>query len=484
MPVSIIASVFPFKDRLFIGHAGDLIAHLKDDLSQFKAKTIGHTVVMGRKTWDSLPASRRPLPGRNNIVITRDMSAIDIETGLQHVKYMTWSDFLKFLVPDKQYWVIGGAEIYRLFMSLAPSSPAYPRDLYITEVYSKTLIQEGDTVFPDLNDGYKLQTVSDEIIEPPYSYRYLHYTASSSHSHQTEKPYLDILRLALSGKPRSDRTGVGTRSVFGAQWRFDISESVPLLTTKRVPWKACIEELLWFLRGDTDARILQRKGVKIWDGNTSRAFLDSRGLQEYEEGILGPGYGWAMRHFGGTYHPRFANSLDLESGLTEKAGGFDQVQYILEELRTNPFSRRIMMSYWNPCDFDKIALLPCHYSCQFYVEEESDGTRYLSCHWTQRSQDVFLGAPFNVFSYAVMTYIIAAKTGMRPRSLICSVGDLHVYQNHIDQVQEQLNRSMRTLPKLILDPSVATKEFDEMTIDDFKIVGYFPHPMIKAPMAV
>jgi thymidylate synthase len=268
--------------------------------------------------------------------------------------------------------------------------------------------------------------------------------------------------------------------MFGHQISFDISQSIPLFTTKRVPWKSCIEELLWFMRGDTDAKILQHKGVHIWDGNTSREFLDSRGLQHYDAGILGAGYGWQWRFFGANYSQAFADTSEIDRS---KIGGFDQLAYVENELRTNPFSRRIMMSYWNPTDFDKTSLLPCHFTCQFYVTERY-GERYLSCHFVMRSNDLFLGNPFNIFSYAVLTYILAMRCDMKPDRLVYSVGDAHIYKNHLEQVAEQLHRSPRPFPKLRLNSEVRTKSIDNITVDDFDIVGYFPHPSIRAPMAI
>jgi thymidylate synthase len=187
-----------------------------------------------------------------------------------------------------------------------------------------------------------------------------------------------------------------------------------------------------------------------------------------------------MRFFGAKYSQAFADTSKVD---TSKIGGFDQISYILDLLQNDPFSRRILMSYWNPPDFEKTALLPCHFNVQFYVEELNN-QRYLSCHFTMRSNDLFLGHPFNIFSYAVMTYILAAKSNMKPKELVFTGGDVHIYKNHIEQVNEQLNRLNRPLPKLILNPAVKYKDFKDITIDDFNIVGYFPHGMIKAPMAV
>jgi thymidylate synthase len=292
----------------------------------------------------------------------------------------------------------------------------------------------------------------------------------------SEQEYLRIARRVLyDGKPREDRTGTGTISLFGEQMRFDISKYVPLLTTKFVPWKAVIKELLWMCRGETDAGILQKQGVNIWNGNTSRAFLDSRGLNDLPEGDIGGGYGHVWRYCGATYK----TCKDDYTGQ-----GVDQLAAIEESLKNDPMSRRHFMTAWNPPALNRMALPPCHLSVQFYVETDSSGTKHLSAHMYQRSVDVFLGSPFNVFSYTVLTYILAKRCGMMPKELIISMGDTHIYKDHIRCVEEQLSRPLFAPPQLIIDDSVATKDWKDITIDDFKICNYEYHPAIKAAMSV
>jgi len=503
MPIHFVACVFQYQNRLCIGARGGLIvpSGLKHDLAFFRTLTKGHTVVMGRRTWDSLPEERRPLKDRVNIVLTRQGGVYDTSQA----SFMDFDTFReRYRGGEQTVYVIGGGEIFSLFMECRDQAMR-PEHIYLTEAVlnpnsaeyknmADAFAQKDVAWMPHFDASYLLRHFSDKVVEGGCQYRILQYVLGGGGGvgwggGGGEDAYLNLLGTVMtSGKTRPDRTGVGTISIFGAQLRFDISEVVPLLTTKRMAWKSCIEELLWFLRGDTDAKILQGKGVKIWDGNTSREFLDMRGLIDYDAGVLGPGYGWAMRHYGATYHPLFADKSELTDAEERCIGGFDQLEYVVEQLRTDPFSRRIMMSYWNPPDFDKIALLPCHFSCQFYVEEpepsDEDRKMILSCLWTQRSQDTLLGTPFNAFSYAVLTYILAARVGMRPGQLICSGGDVHIYQNHVEQVKEQLSRTMRPLPKLVVDKSVATKRWKELRIEDFEIVGYFPHPMIRAEMAV
>ena len=291
-----------------------------------------------------------------------------------------------------------------------------------------------------------------------------------------EYVYLELLTKVINeGKSREDRTGTGTISIFGHQMRFDISETIPVLTTKFVPWKSCIKELLWFLKGQTDVTLLQKQGVRIWDGNSSREFLDNRGLHHLPEGDIGAGYGFNWRHFGASYKT-------CKDDYTSQ--GFDQVEFILNELRTNPCSRRLYMTAWDPSKLDQMALPPCHLSAQFYVDFDEDGTKHLSCQMYQRSVDTFLGCPWNIMSYAVLTHVFAKMCGMKPKELIMCLGDTHIYKNHIDQVKEQLSRTPYPFPKLLLSDNVAIKTVDELEMSDFELVDYKYHPSIKAVMAV
>lgn len=289
----------------------------------------------------------------------------------------------------------------------------------------------------------------------------------------SEQQYLNLLRDILeNGERRSDRTGTGTISVFGRQLRFDISQSVPCITTKRVPWKKVAEELLWFVRGDTHVRSLQEKGVHIWDANSSREFLDAAGLHSLPEGDIGPGYGHQWRRFGAEY-------TTATTAAPIGAAGFDQLSFVIDQLIHNPTSRRIFMSAWNPGDLSKMALPPCHVSAQFYV---SSGRR-LSCHMYQRSVDAFLGFPWNMLSYTMLSYLLAARTGLVPHQLIISTGDTHIYQDHEAQVLMQLLRSPLPAPKLHLSHSVISAPLHSITVDDFELLDYKSHPPIQARMS-
>ncbi len=282
--------------------------------------------------------------------------------------------------------------------------------------------------------------------------------------------YNDVVReVLINGLERTDRTSVGTVSLFGKRMVFDISQNCPLLTCKRVPWKSCIKELLWFIRGETDAKILQKQGVKIWDGNSSREFLDNRGLTDYDEGECGPIYGWQIRRSGAPY--------------PDPEGGVDQLLYIENLLKTDPFSRRILWNLWIPSDLPKMSLTCCHYAFQLYVTKKDDQL-YLSGMVNLRSNDLFLGNPFNIFSYYVLIRILCIRTKMKPLELILNIGDAHIYKNHMLQVKEQIERINRSLPVLNINPSVYGKNWEDIKIEDFSLVGYFPDTSIKAPMAV
>ena len=263
------------------------------------------------------------------------------------------------------------------------------------------------------------------------------------------RQYHDLLRLVLDqGKPRADRTGTGTLSIFGAQARFDLRENFPLLTTKKLHLKSIIYELLWFLRGDTNVHYLNEHGVSIWD-----EWAD-------ETGDLGRVYGAQWRDWRG------------ENGVR-----VDQIENVIAQIKLNPQSRRLIVSAWNPAEIDKMALPPCHVLFQFYLQ---DGE--LSCQLYQRSADLFLGVPFNIASYSLLTMMVAQVADLKPGDFVHTFGDLHLYQNHLEQAREQLLRDCRSLPSMKLNPAV--KNIHEFKFEDFELVGYDPHPAIKAPIAV
>lgn len=264
------------------------------------------------------------------------------------------------------------------------------------------------------------------------------------------KQYLDLLKLVLeNGSERSDRTGVGTIGVFGAQARFNLEDSFPLLTTKKLHTRSIIHELLWFLKGDTNVKYLRDNKVTIWD-----EWAD-------ENGDLGRVYGAQWRDW-----------------IAPDGRHIDQIRELVEGLKRDPFSRRHIVCAWNPGELDKMALPPCHALFQFYVSPDGG----LSCQLYQRSADLFLGVPFNIASYAILTMMLAQVCGLKAKEFVHSFGDLHIYKNHLEQVKTQLSRQPRALPKLKLNP--LRKNLEDFVFEDFEIVGYDPHPAIKAPIAV
>ncbi len=263
------------------------------------------------------------------------------------------------------------------------------------------------------------------------------------------RQYHDLLRLVLErGVAKADRTGTGTLSVFGHQMRFDLAEGFPLVTTKKLHLRSIVHELLWFLRGETNVRYLRENGVTIWD-----EWAD-------ESGELGPVYGHQWR-----------------SWPARDGGTIDQIAQVLDQIRRNPDSRRLIVTAWNPADIDRMRLPPCHCLFQFYVA----GGR-LSCQLYQRSADIFLGVPFNIASYALLTMMIARATGLQPGEFVHTLGDAHLYSNHLEQARLQLAREPRALPQMDLDPSV--RDLFAFRYVHFRLVGYDPHPHIPAPVAV
>jgi thymidylate synthase len=300
--------------------------------------------------------------------------------------------------------------------------------------------------------------------------------------------YLDLLKHILeNGSEKSDRTGVGTKSIFGYQLRMDLNDGFPLMTTKKMFTKGIIYELLWFLKGDTNIRYLVENDVHIWDEWPFTDFLTANGLNEKF-----PRYSsaWIDRK------KEFIKNIKTDNGFADKWGNLgpvygkqwrrwssengteiDQIANVIETLKNNPDSRRMIVNAWNVSDLGKMALTPCHTMFQFYVAEGK-----LSCHMYQRSADVFLGVPFNIASYALLTMIIAQVAGLNHGDFILTFGDVHIYTNHMEQVREQISREPRALPKMTINPKV--KNIDDFTFQDFKLTDYNPYPAIKADIAV
>lgn len=463
--------IVAFCKSFGIGFDNKLPWSIPEDLAHFENITTNNIVVMGRSTFFSIPAKNRPLKNRLNIVVTSDPTKYNTLTT-PNLVFCTMDEVVPFVKCQKSYdkcFIIGGERIFKYFLDKS----------IVVKLYATCIEKEYtcDRFFPMTGLSLTLTDVSKPMYSDKEQCNYRFLTYEKKATQHADVTYQSLLQdILIHGSKRGDRTGTGTTSVFGRQIKFDISDTVPLLTTKYVPWKMVVKELLWFLQGKTDSSILKADGVNIWNGNTTREFLDKRGLSDYEEGDIGPMYGFQWRHFGAEYKGCKADYGSM---------GIDQLSNVVDLLINDPFSRRILMTTVNVSDLEKGCLHPCHgIVVQFYVDEDEDKQKHLSCHMYQRSVDTFLGLTWNIFSYAVLTYIVAKKVGMLPKELTISTGDTHLYLDHIDQANTQVQRVPYPSPKLIISDDVANKCFENITIADFDLVGYFFHPAIKAKMSV
>jgi dihydrofolate reductase/thymidylate synthase len=494
LPVSVVVASTP---RGGIGKDGALPWRLPEDMAHFKQVTMAtsqeergdasrqNAVVMGRKTWESIPQKFRPLAGRINVVLTS--AAGDHCTKQRYPEgVLLAASVEEALVTLAQrqdvaeVFAIGGQRVYEQIVEM-PNC----QYIFMTRV-GKDL--QCDAFFPAFDEAkFKVAHLSKSNSHHGLPFDFIVYQrlenpevkfgpsaalAAAGGAGQflhEEFQYLDAIREIIDkGIPTDDRTGVGTRAVFGKMMRFDLRKSFPLLTTKRTFWRGVLEELLWFVKGDTNAKHLSEKGVKIWDANGSREFLDNRGLSHREEGDLGPVYGFQWRHFGAKY-------VDMHTDYTGQ--GVDQLAECIRKIKEDPNDRRILLSAWNPADLSLMALPPCHMFCQFYVAAGE-----LSCLMYQRSCDMGLGVPFNIASYSLLTCMMAQVCGLKPGEFIHSLGNAHVYENHIEPLKTQLERTPRPFPTLAINPDI--KDIDGFQASDFEIIGYNPHGKIAMDMAV
>jgi thymidylate synthase len=458
-----------FSRNFGIGKNNKIPWSIPEDLYNFKRTTDGHTVVMGRKTFESIGV---PLKNRFNLVHTSNPDNFEHVEGfhdnISFVKNLTGSVSLMRENVNNIIFYIGGNSVYKFgFENKVPY-------IYAT-IIEKDF--ECDTFFPyEYLKDYDIIKISNKQYsekEKCFFHFVMYKRKCESNTISNEKVYLSLLEKVLrEGEERTDRTKVGTRAIFGEQMKFDISRTVPFLTTKQLAWKTVTKELLWFLKGDTNSKNLEKNGVNIWKGNTSREFLDNRGLTDYIEGDMGPLYSHALRAFGSDYKGCEHNHI---------GEGYDQLNELVKGLKEEPMSRRHVLTTYNPGVVDKCVLMPCHgIAIQFHCHMD-DG---LSCHVYCRSSDCFLGLPFNIASYSILTYIIAKKVGRVPKHLIVSTGDTHIYKNHVDQVNEQLTRHILPSPILHISDRIKDVPFEDITMNDIELHGYIYQPAIKAAMAV
>jgi len=494
MRFSIIVAATP---SLGIGFEGGLpwkrlsgdMKYFKELTSTTKSESLRNAVVMGRKTWESIPAKFRPLPSRLNVILTRDPAS--------HPELVESEDVLVCNSLDQalaringdhkdnveQTFIIGGGQIYKQAAGMTELEK-----IYLTRVKTEF---ECDTHFVFNSDLFKeihcseikssngidyefvtLERTAGDKADVPSSAPAIPHVpiAERENPEHEEWQYLDMIRdIIQRGVARGDRTGTGTLAIFGTTMRFNLRDDIfPLLTTKRVFWRGLAEELLWFVKGCTNANELAEKKIHIWDGNGSREFLDSRGFTDREVGDLGPVYGFQWRHFGAQYK-------DMHTDYTGQ--GVDQLKTVIELIKNNPTSRRILLSAWNPADLGKMALPPCHMFCQFFVANGE-----LSCQMYQRSADMGLGVPFNIASYSLLTRMIAQVCGLKAGEFVHVIGDCHVYSNHVEPLKEQLVRQPYPFPTLKINPDVT--DIDGFKYSDFTIEGYKCHKKIAMKMAV
>ena len=456
MPIQ--GAVVAFTHKTFgIGKQGSIPWNIPEDLKHFRKLTKGSIVIMGGNTFKSIGS--RPLSERYNIVITKNSSG----PMYHNLSYLNDTSKLNYDIDKTTtQYIIGGESLYAWGMGKVES-------IFATIIEKEF---DCDTFFP-MTDEYEIENFSERFYSDTEQCYYRYVTYIKSNSPSREKPYLDLLKdIMETGVERPDRTGVGTKAVFARQMRFSLDNGlVPVLTTKQLAWKTVLKELLWFLRGDCNSKNLEKEGVKIWKGNTSREFLDSRGLKNYKEGDMGPLYSHSLRHYGAKYY-------GCEADYTGK--GYDQISELIKGLKEDPYSRRHVITTFNPAVVDECVLMPCHgIAIQFYVEDDIK----LSCHVYCRSSDVFLGLSFNIASYAFLTHIIAQRVGMYAKELVISTGDTHIYKNHYEQVLEQMSRHCLPSPvfKIHSEPE---KPFEYLTVNDFELVAYLHHPPIVAPMAL
>jgi len=472
-----------------LGQENDLYATSSKDLHYFSQVTKGHSlpkqniVVMGYNTWLSLP--HKPLRDRYNIVVTKNHSNIKIDNGLimksldKTFEYIETVLFTSLKDKFGEVFVIGGASIYEQCLLKYPDQL---NKMYITEIddewqgdddskyfhYGSMLsrmsvikerVESTDTRIYDPNDQhYKVKHCN--LIFRVYQKKEL--------INSDEQQYLTLMNSIVNDGLLMEGRNGQVKSSFGEKMVFNL-DRFPLLTTKKMGHKTVLRELLWFLKGSTDNQALKDKNVHIWDQNASKEFLESRGLP-YEEDDLGPVYGFQWRHFGASYK-------DRDTDYTGQ--GFDQIKWLIQEIKDNPSSRRLILNAWNPSDLDKMALPPCHILSQFYVNID-EGT--LSCQLYQRSGDMFLGVPFNIASYAYLTYILCKLTGYKPGKLHHVLGDAHVYQEHYQAVKDQYKRVPKVFPKLTISDELT--DIDNIDEKMFILEEYSSYSRISAPMKV
>ena len=433
-----------------IGRNGCMAWRCLPELKLFKEKTLGHVLIMGRKTIVSLPE----LPDRTILGITR--SRVDyINRKLAFHDIMDAVEYAKEHYPNKKIFIAGGGQIYdKVFRKYKHHIDTLHLSIMEEDYECDTFVYS-----LKLNDWI----IQDEIEHEKFKHYALTQTTYG------ERQYLNVIEDVYRQRLERQGRNAITSSLFVQHMKFDLSDGFPLLTTKKMFFRGIIEELLFFLRGETDSKILEEKKVNIWKGNTTREFLDNNGFEKRKEGMLGPMYGYQWRQFNAEY--------DEETGHA-KGPGVDQLKDVITLIKNDPHSRRILMTDYNPAQSRDGVLYPCHsIILQFYVRDE-----YLDVFCYNRSSDLFLGVPFNITSTSLLIYIICNMTNKKPGFLNLTLGDAHIYNNHYEQVARQLNRIPYKFPTLTINKQISLENIPELTTKDFTLNGYKSHRGIKAEM--
>lgn len=447
-----------------IGHMGKLPWSFKKDMEYFKNLTTNYIlplnkkeesiVIMGYNTWQSLP--NKYLPNRKNYVITSKDITIDNDNILF---FKSLNDALNDayinVIDHDNIWVIGGRKLYNEAFRHKDLNYVYHTLIHTNNFNCDVFV---DLLFSDTSKSHK-SFDTDRYTGEQYELSFRKFKIKCS----AENQYLNLLeKVYKDGFLKEGRNG-STLSLFGEELKFDVSNSFPLLTTKKMFLRGIIEELLFFIRGDTDTLKLSEKKVRIWEGNTNKEFLYKMGF-DYKVGEMGPMYGYQWRYFNKPYG--------------DKEGGVDQLRQLIEDIKNNPGSRRLLMTDYNPSQAHLGVLYPCHsLILQFYCQEDN-----LSVKMYQRSADMFLGVPFNIASTTLLLYIIAKLTNKKPSMVNITFGDCHIYKEHTEQVIKQLSRTPYDLPKIDIKDFKTLEEVEDATVDDFKLINYSCHSGIKAQM--
>lgn len=443
----------------------------KDDNNKF------NVVIMGKNTYISIPENYKPLKNRINIVLSKSITPTEnIEFNDKNPIYFNELTLL-FLYLDKykndinNVFIIGGSQIYKIFLEYKLINKVYINSIKNVEYdcniffdfnkYKKQFRLEDSFIIKDIN---KITNKEEELLCERYTY-----------FNKEENKFIKMVNKILNkGVYNIDRSKVGTLSVFGKSFTYDIRNyRLPLFTHRKVFLRGIIEELLFFISGKTDTKILEEKKVNIWKGHTSREFLDSRNLTELQEGDMGAGYGFRLKHWGSNY-------INAKIDYTNK--GINQLEYVIDLIKNEPTSRRIVFSYWNP-GYDKVtSLVPCHILYQFNVDIEKNE---LSCSFYQRSNDFTLAGVYNICSASILVFMICHITGYKPGKIIHNIGSVHIYMNQLEVVKEMIENKPFNFPLLLItDPDKKIKTIEDFTYENFKLLFYRSHKKYSIPMSI